>query len=333
MFDRVYQKFLKTVEEFDLISKETQKIVIATSGGKDANIMTELLYRYQRDYRNDIVLELANATIPRWKYDPSSFIDKADNEDYKKLLLEETKYVQEHERFWKERGINTVYISHSNENIDKEIYESSIPCANCFVAQKQALFQYLEKQDKEQDVRLATGLTKWDMLYMALTHILRCDGMTWKQLKEINPERYQMDLMHFATFSPYPKINLGIPGRTIYGIEPIIALSDIETKEFANTLDLPIIPDLCVELFGAKFSSDKRFFDNFMKKCAQEEVNLVKNGINTYMKDTLDPLYSNYSDILALMEKTELLPPLEEFDGILYEAYGKELMKSAVADE
>lgn len=334
MFEKVYDKFLKTVEQYDLVSKDTAKIVISTSGGKDANIMTQLLYLYQQRVRPDLELELANAAIPKWKYKPAEYMAQVtvEDEDKKQLLLKEIEYNENHRKYWEAKGIKTVYISHVGQNNDTQILDSSLPCNICFVAQKQALFQYMKDSNESKEVRLAVGITKWDILYLALYHILRCNGKTWKQLKEEDPKKYRLECMHFATFSPYPKLNIGFPGKKIYTIEPIVALSDMETREFSKDLDLPVIPDLCVEMFGPKFSSEKRYFDNFLKVCAREEINLAKNNMNALLTNKLDPLYSDYDDILKLLNTNNVLPPFEDFDGILYDVYMSGLMKEATVD-
>ena len=187
-----------------------------------------------------------------------------------------------------------------------------------------------ELEDAEQS-RLAIGITKWDILYMTLSNILRANGKTWQDIKRDEPSRYEMYCQHFATFSPIPKIDIGIPNKKVYSIEPIVCLSDMETREYAKTLDLPVIPDVCVTLFGDRFSSDKRFFDNFMKVTAMEECNIAKNS-NYSQFDFLDPLYSDYQDILDLLKLTGIMPPLEDFDGVLYKTYMDEVMKVGVVD-
>ncbi|TGY90979.1 hypothetical protein E5329_23345 [Petralouisia muris] len=331
MFNKVYTKFVKHIEEFDLITKDTKKIVIATSGGKDANIMTELLYRYKMEFRADLELVLANAAIPKWKYNPTEFIKNIDDEKIIKALEDESVYIEKHKEYWESKGISTVYLEHSEGDGDDAIFNSSIPCTHCFVAQKKALFRYMEGLEDAEHCRLAIGITKWDILYLALSNILRANGKTWKDIKRDEPARYEMYCQHFATFSPIPKINIGIPNKTVYCIEPIVCLSDMETREYAKTLELPIIPDVCVSLFGEKFSSDKRFFDNFMKVTAIEECNIAQNN-QAIELNLLDPLYSNYSDILALLDKTEIMPPFEDFDGILYKSYMDEVMKAGVVD-
>ena len=331
MFQNTYEKFLKTVKEFDLISDDTKKVLISTSGGKDANIMTEMLYRYQQSFRPDLELILANAAIPRWKYVPDSYFDKVE-ESKRSILFEEKQHVDRHREYWKSRGINTIYVDYVQKNEDPKIRDSTGPCNTCFGIQKQALYHYLEVMDFGEETRLAVGLTKWDMLYLMVYHILKANGKTWNEIKEKDPGKYRVECMHYATFSPYPKINTGIPGKTIYTIEPIIALSDLETREFAKELDLPVIPDICVELYGNKFNSDKRHFDNYLKVSAREEVNMARNNMNAFISNELDPLYSDYNDILKMLKTTGVLPPLKEFDGILYDVYMSSVMESAVGD-
>ena len=331
MFNKVYTKFVKHIEEFDLISNDTKKIIIATSGGKDANIMTELLYRYKIDFRPDLELLLANAAIPKWKYNPTEFIQKIDDKKIIKALEEEGTYIEKHKKYWEQKGIKTVFLDHIEDGGDDEIFDSSIPCTHCFVAQKKALYKYMEELEDAEQSRLAIGITKWDILYMTLSNILRANGKTWQDIKRDEPSRYEMYCQHFATFSPIPKIDIGIPNKKVYSIEPIVCLSDMETREYAKTLDLPVIPDVCVTLFGDRFSSDKRFFDNFMKVTAMEECNIAKNS-NYSQFDFLDPLYSDYQDILDLLKLTGIMPPLEDFDGVLYKTYMDEVMKVGVVD-
>lgn len=332
MFNTIYKKFLHTVSEYNLITKDTHKIIISTSGGKDANIMTELLYRYREEYRQDLKLVLANAAMPTWKYNPDKFLDKVSAEQ-KKILLGEKSYIEEHKKYWEERNIKTVYLDYYQKDGDMDIFNSSGPCNLCFTSQKQAIYHYLEEIEETDGVALAVGLTKWDAIYMVLYHILRSNGLSWEELKERDPARYRLECMHFATFSPYPKINIGIPNKNISTILPIIEISDMETKAFAEELSLPIIPDVCVDLFGEKFCSDKRFFDNFLKVTAKEEISLAKNKMNNLLESELNPLFSNYEDIIKLAKLTKILPPIEEFDGILYDTYMSGGMSAAVDDK
>ena len=183
MFNKVYTKFVKHIEEFDLISNDTKKIIIATSGGKDANIMTELLYRYKIDFRPDLELLLANAAIPKWKYNPTEFIQKNDDKKIIKALEEEGKYIEKHKKYWEQKGIKTVFLDHIEDGGDDEIFDSSIPCTHCFVAQKKALYKYMEELEDAEQSRLAIGITKWDILYMTLSNILRANGKTWQDIK------------------------------------------------------------------------------------------------------------------------------------------------------
>ena len=47
-----------------------------------------------------------------------------------------------------------------------------------------------------------------------------------------------------------------------------------------------------------------------MKVTAIEECNIAQNN-QAIELNLLDPLYSNYSDILALLDKTEIMPRLK----------------------
>lgn len=331
MFKEIYNKFLHTIQSNNLIPDTIHKVFISTSGGKDANVMTELLYRYREDYRNDLELVLVNAAMPTWKYNPVKYLDKV-NDEQKAALLEEQKYIDYHREFWEKRSIPTIYLDYYEKDGDKDIFDSNGPCNLCFTSQKRALYGFLKDITEKEGVSLAVGLTKWDVIYMVLYHILRSNGNSWQDLKEKDPARYELECMHFATFSPYPKINIGVPGKKIDTILPLIEIGDMETKALAAELDLPVIPDTCVSLFGDRFCSDKRFFDNFLKVTAREEISLSKNKKNNLLKNQLDPLFASYDDIIRLGKTTQVLPPLEEFDGILYKTYMSGGMADAVSE-
>lgn len=324
MFKNIYEKFSRMANQYDLISKDTGKIVIATSGGKDANAMTLLLHEYKKKERPDLELELATVVVPAWKYKPDTYYDKINDEEKKQILINEREHIDNHKQYWKERGIESVEIEGLPGIDDNIIYDSSSPCTLCFVAAKKALFKYLENHDNKKEVRVATGMIKGDVVYAMVSQILRSGGKTWQQIKKDNPKKHKMNCMHIGTFCPYPKANIGIPNKTVYSILPIIGLSDYETKYLSTEFQLPVIPDPCIKLFGDKFQSDKRHFDRFQRTTAVEELNFADNQ--------LDPLFPDYEKLLEMFNKTGLLPPAEEMDGIMYEAYFQELMTAVILE-
>ena len=70
---RYTQNLKKTIDDYDLIPNDIEKVCIGMSGGKDAQIMSLLLLEYKKRERNDLELELLTVTTPSWKYQPDKY--------------------------------------------------------------------------------------------------------------------------------------------------------------------------------------------------------------------------------------------------------------------
>lgn len=322
MFEKMYSKFLRTIKEFDLISDDMEKVVIASSGGKDANTMTTFLLEYKLRERPDLEIEIVNVVVPEWKYDPEKYYDRL-NEAKKEILVKEREHIDVHRKYWEDKGVSYVELRATSNIDDDKIFASNSPCLYCFISTKKTLFNYLYEQNKVKNTALAYGLTKWDILYVMSSQMLRSNGMRWEELKESNPEKYRLNCNHLASFCPYPKIEIGIPEKKVYCIEPIIEFSDLETKECAKVVNAPIIPDVCCDLYGDRFQSEKRNFDKFMLKTAKEEINLL---------NTIDPLFSDYNKLLEMFTSCGILPPREELSGVLYDTYFNNIMDAIIVE-
>ncbi len=316
MFQQKYEKFLKTVNDYELIPKEIDKVAIAMSGGKDAQVLAALLLEYKQKERPDLELEIVTVAAPRWKYKPDEYF--ADDESKKEYITEQKKAVNETREFWENKVIPTAYVSNIPGITEDMVMNASKPCVWCFFGLYRALCKYLEDEHKKgKNITLAFGLTKFDLLYVLESLIIRSGGKTWDYDKEHNPEKYYFNRMQLSWFSPYPKLKIGIPNTEINKITPIINLTDNETRELANSLGLPRIPDPCHKLFGERFESDKRHFDRYLAGTTTEDVNTdhVNSGF-----------FSEYQSLLDTFTRVGVLPPVEEIDNILYEGlYNKSL--------
>lgn len=333
--EATYKKFAAYIKKWNLINEKTKKIVIGSSGGKDANTMIYFLNEYRNREGIDVELEIANIAIPEWKYKPELFLDKL-TDDKKEILLQSQREIEAHISYWAERGVKTVQLNGVDGFESEKIYNSLNPCVYCFMFTKKALFKYLESHDDPDSVCLAFGLTKWDIVYALLSQILWTSGKLLDEIKKEQPIKYDMIKTHIASFSPYPKIDIGVPGHKVYCIQPILCLSDMETRQLCAQSDFPIIQDTCSKLHGEKFQSDKRFFDQFLKNCASElaiqEYN-EKSRKDPSFEKTLDPLFSDYDRLIEIYNKIGILPAREEIDGILYDSFFNETMGNIVEKE
>ncbi|WP_265447389.1 hypothetical protein [Acetivibrio straminisolvens] len=322
MFEQKYEKFLKTVNDYDLIPKEIEKVAIAMSGGKDAQVLAAFLLEYKKRERPDLELEIVTVAAPRWKYRPDEFF--ASDESKKDYINEQMKAINETKEFWEKKGVPYTYV-HTVPGITEDmLMKASKPCVWCFFGLYRALCKYLEDEYKKgKKITLATGLTKFDLLYVLESLIIRSGGKTWEYDKVYNPKRYYFNRMQLSWFSPYPKIKIGIPNTDIYKITPIINLTDNETRELANKMGLPRIPDPCHKLFGDKYESDKRHFDRYLAGTTTEDINIdhVNSGF-----------FSEYQSLLDTFTRVGVLPPVEEIDNILYEGLYNESLTSVFKD-
>ena len=309
MFRQKYEKFLKTVQDYALIPKEIEKVAIAMSGGKDAQVLAALLLEYQQNERPDLELEIVTVAAPRWKYRPDEYFSA--DESKKKYIIEQKKAINKTKSFWEGKGIQYTYIDTVPGITEDIVMNASKPCVWCFFGLYRALCAYLiEEHKKGKNITLAFGLTKFDLLYVMESLIIRSGGKTWSYDKEHYPDKYYFNRMQLSWFSPYPKLKMGIPNTDIYKITPIINLTDNETRTLANSMGLPRIPDPCHKLFGEKFESDKRHFDRYLAGTTTEDINLdhVNSGF-----------FSEYQSLLDTFTRVGVLPPIEEIDNILYE--------------
>jgi hypothetical protein len=321
VYEKQFLKFVGSINKFDMISKDTNKIVIAMSGGKDCQLMTTFLSEYKKRIRPDLELELITVPLPGWKYFPGDFIDVYPDESHKELLKEQKKLIDTNVKYWKERGIPTVNVKRVAGIDDQKIMDSTNPCTWCYIATKKSFFKYLLENDNDKNVRFSIGLTKWDSLYVLVSRMLA--GQNWEVLKKQSKELYDFNRLHVASFSPHPKLNIGLPNKTVYQIQPLVEFNDFETKALASKMEFPLIPDICQDLHGSKFQSDKRHFDRFLKTTAVETMNIGAFE---------NPLFSDYENLLKVFNHAGVLPPLEDLNNILYSGYKEELFASAITD-
>ena len=85
----------------------------------------------------------------------------------------------------------------------------------------------------------------------------------------------------------------------------IINLTDNETRELANQLKLPRIPDPCAKLHGDRFVSDKRYFDGYLAGTTTEDLNL--DHINSGFFSDYQSLLDTFPELVYFLQKKILI--------------------------
>jgi hypothetical protein len=309
MFDSKYEKFRKTVRDFDLIPENYNTVVVAASGGKDAGVLAALFLEYKKRERPDLKLELATVPVPDWVYNPTNWHTKLSDDRSIRLLNKQQSDISAWVTHWTSQGFTHETIPLPSGFDSRRIHELKVPCLFCFVIKMRAFLKLFCTSRYESDTLFAFGLLKWDAMYAAITQLLKSDGSLWQELKANAPQKYEDLRLSLAAFSPYPKLDRGIPGKTIYRIQPLLEFDDTETAELANLLRLPLVPDICHDIYGDKFNQDRR------------SLSAALNLFTRVQKDLGTPrsaLLFDYRSFVAFMQKVGVLPPPGELDGAFY---------------
>ncbi len=317
MFNKYFNRFLTSIEDFNLIEKETKKIIICVSGGKDGTILAHFLMEYKKKIRPDIDLEMWTVKMPRWEHTPEKLLNNSFYKDKNVLLQKQHEDVKAFESYWHNK-IKCISIPVEHELYENRILKMNWGCILCFCTRMKAINKYLNENPYEDQTLIAFGWTKWDAHYTLISHLLKSDGSKWYKLREKNPEKYKTDCIFLASFFSYPKVELGIPGKKIFRINPLIDFDDLDTssmlKELSKLNKVPIIRDICRDLFGELFDQDRRYLSRYLDLYSrnQERLNISKKTL----------LYE-YRNLLKFMKESEIMPPLEEIEGLVYDAYNK----------
>jgi len=313
MFQDKYIKFKKTIDDFNLVPLETKRIVIAMSGGKDAAAMTHFFMKYQKEERPDIKLEMLLVPVP-YKYlheVPDVVFEQKVTEKQRKLFEKQKSAMDQSYKYWSEY-MKCVIVPVNHELIESRILKMHWSCMICFHTKMKAFNDYFIDQGYEDNTVFACGWTKWDSHYTLLSHMLKSDGSSWEKVKAENPQKYKSDCIFLASFAAYPKVNIGIPGKRIYRINPLLEFNDTETLALSKELNTPIVFDICNELFEGVFEQDRRFVAKYLD---------IFSGNQMLLNTSQSSIMYSYRNLLKFMQDSGLVPPVEEIDNLMYEAY------------
>lgn len=268
---------------------------------------------YQKEERPDIKLDMliAPTPYPLWNDIPDKIFNTAINSTQKDLLIEQKKVIDNFLEYWSQY-MECKVIPVEYELIEDRILKMYWSCMMCFNTKMKAFNDYFLKEAHEDNTLFACGWTKWDSHYTLLSHLLKSDGSKWYEVKEKNPKKYKADCIYLASFSAYTKVDLGIPGKKIYRINPMVEFDDSETFALSRELEIPVVEDICAKLYGDIFEQDRRKISKYLEIFSnnQKHLNLSENTM----------LYS-YRTLLKFMQDIELIPPLEEIESLVYDAY------------
>ncbi|MBN2536074.1 MAG: hypothetical protein JXB88_24550 [Spirochaetales bacterium] len=92
----------------------------------------------------------------------------------------------------------------------------------------------------------------------------------------------------------------------------MVEFDDEETSALMKELDFPIIRDICKEFHGDIFDQDRRYLSQYIELYS-------KNQRMLHLPP--DSFLFSYRNLFKYLRDIELIPPLEELDGVIYDAY------------
>ena len=311
MFQEKFEKFKKTVKDYDIITADTRKILIAMSGGKDGATMAHFLLEYKKQVRPDLELQVLTAPMPYWEHQPETVSGLTLNTQQRVLIEEQKRAATEFSRYWGQ------YFECKAVPVEHDLYKDRIlkmnwPCILCFCTKMKGMHRYLAQQPYDDNTLFALGWTKWDAHYTLLSHLLKSNGTKWPDLKKRDPKKYKADCVFLASFLAYPKVDLGIPGKRIFRINPMVEFDDEETGALRDELGFPILKDICKEFHGDMFDQDRRYLSKYLELYS---TNLKRMNLPA------DSFLFSYRNLFRYLTEAEIVPPVEELNGVAYEAY------------
>lgn len=314
MFKEKFELFKKTVADFNIIPKESKKIIIGMSGGKDGGVMAHFLLEYKKQERPDIDIEMLTSPIPDWEHSPEDLLKTPLKDKQRELLVKQQNSINAFYSYWS-KFFKSVKIPVERELYNDRILKMNWPCIICYSTKTKAFHKYLAEQPYEDNTLVAFGWTKWDAHYTLVSHLMKSTGLKWHEEKKQNPQKFKADCVFLSSFSAYGRVDLGIPGKKIYRINPMIELTDNDTTALSQQLGFPIIQDICKDLHGNGFDQDRRYLSTYLKLFSGNQK-LLKASDKAFM-------YS-YRSLMQFLKETEMIPPVEELNGVMYDAYNSD---------
>ena len=283
--DILKDKFINTLDRYDLIPQNKNKIFIFYSGGKDASILADLMLWYRQKIRPDLELTLLTVMFPEIVY--------------KSPDPEQARAVDEALDYWKYKGYRIRLID-LPEGIGDHLFEGKeTPCEVCEKVKNKIFFDELSKPDYDGSLVCLAHTLNDIVGYLSEIQFIAGSYSSWRNLMESNTDLFNRVLVLAKRVYPkYEPNNL----QVTY-IKPLIELEEKEIKHNVILRDLPLIPELCAEKRGPRYKIYKRFvmegLDWLDKRYARESFHGKL-------------LFKNYSRLLDFFNNTYLLPPVEE---------------------
>ncbi len=279
------EKFVNTLDRYDLISQNKSRVYIFYSGGKDASALADLMLWYREETRPDLELILLTVLFPEAVYKSS---DPAQIGAFNEAI-----------GYWKNRGYHVRLID-LPDGIGDYLFEGKeTPCQVCESVKAKIFFDELSKPDYDGSLVCIAHTLNDIVGYLSEIQFIAGSYSSWRNLMESNTDLFNRVLaLAKRVYPKYEPNNM----QVIY-IKPLIELEEKEIKRHVISRSLPLIPELCAEKRGPKFRMYKRIVMDGLEW-------LDKRYAKEPFYDKL--LFSKYSRVLNFYKNTYLLPPIEE---------------------
>jgi tRNA(Ile)-lysidine synthase TilS/MesJ len=286
-------KFINTLERYDLIPQNKNRIYIFYSGGKDASSLADLMLWCKQKIRPDLELTLMTVLFPEVVY--------------KSPDLEQVRAVNEALGYWKNKGYHIRLIDLPDAIGDHLFEGKETPCEVCESVKNKIIFDELSMPDYAGSLVCIAHTLNDVVGYLSEIQFIAGSYSSWRNLMESNTELFNRVLVLAKRVYPkYEPNNLQITY-----IKPLIEFEEKEIKHYVMFRDFPLIPEVCAEKRGPKFKIYKRFVMDGLEW-------LDKRYAKKSFYDKL--LFNNYSRIINFFNNTYLLPPVEEIQKVGFQS-------------
>ncbi len=286
-FQEGFNYFIENIEKYNLVPINKKDIYIYYSGGKDASLLIDFFIEYKKRFRPELEITLLTIDFPKMIYRSK---DKR-----------QQKFVKDAFNYWKGRGIQIKIIHVSPDITDAEFNELTFPCKLCEKIKIEAMNREMDLEEYNGSL-VCLGHTLDDIIG-SLSEIFYCCGKSksWRDIKENNKELFarliSIARWVYLTYSPQRT------KATFTYIKPLMFFEEHVIREIVNERKYPLIPECCQDFGGEKFQ--------LYKRVVNKEIEMLKRQYSDNSAIYNNLLFRDYSSILNVFNRLELLPPLE----------------------
>ena len=286
-FEHAYSFFVETIDKFNMVPLNKNKVYIYYSGGKDASLLIDLFLEYKKRKRTDLIITLLTIDFPHVVYKSKDFQQA---QDVKNAI-----------EFWEKKGIRHKWM-HVDVDDDNELFKNQdFPCSICEKMKIEAMNREMNL-DEYNDSLVCLGHTLDDVVGGISEIIYLCGTYNnWQEIENDNKELFKKLLKTVRWV--YPLYSPKTYGSNFTYIKPLMVFEEHVIRKVVETKKYPLIKENCAEFRGEKFKLYKRIVN--------EEIEFLKKQYSNVSQIGERMLFRDFEQIYRFLKKLNLIPPLE----------------------